>query len=235
MEHSLVMRERAPRERLRLLRHGIGVCPPAALKFKSEHDLRTRGEWRPEEQTTTDKICGPLRRRLHPQPPCPRRPHRQNNLPARRFGTRDDFCIKGRFGWQAALGALPKRAIEYGGIRTAHWRRPTSLRARCPAASKLPPMQRGGASMAHGSAGASLDRKTKHINARAVGSLTRVRMPTSNFGTRVGPREIPRSVLYRHLHHVAEQWSRRESNPGHSNSVAQRFRSIAQYRYEIIR
>src|SRR4029453_2640204 len=35
----------------------IGVCPTGALMFKSEHDLREAGDWREEEQSTTDTIC----------------------------------------------------------------------------------------------------------------------------------------------------------------------------------
>ena len=35
----------------------IGVCPTNALQFKTEFDLRTAGEWRPEEQTVTTTVC----------------------------------------------------------------------------------------------------------------------------------------------------------------------------------
>jgi predicted molibdopterin-dependent oxidoreductase YjgC len=35
----------------------IGVCPTGALMFSSEHELRTRGEWKEAEQTATDTIC----------------------------------------------------------------------------------------------------------------------------------------------------------------------------------
>lgn len=35
----------------------VDACPTGALMFKSEHDLRVAGEWRPADQATTRTIC----------------------------------------------------------------------------------------------------------------------------------------------------------------------------------
>jgi predicted molibdopterin-dependent oxidoreductase YjgC len=35
----------------------VGVCPTGALAPKTEHDLREKQQWKPEEQTHTDTIC----------------------------------------------------------------------------------------------------------------------------------------------------------------------------------
>jgi predicted molibdopterin-dependent oxidoreductase YjgC len=82
----------------------IGVCPTGALMFKSEHDLRARGEWRPEEQTTTDTICP------YCGVGCTLTLHVQDGRivkatsPLDASVTEGHLCIKGRFGWQYVGG-----------------------------------------------------------------------------------------------------------------------------------
>jgi predicted molibdopterin-dependent oxidoreductase YjgC len=78
----------------------IGVCPTGALMFKSEHDLRAKGEWRPEAQTTTDTICP------YCGVGCTLTLHVQDGRivkatsPLDASVTEGHLCIKGRFGWQ---------------------------------------------------------------------------------------------------------------------------------------
>jgi predicted molibdopterin-dependent oxidoreductase YjgC len=78
----------------------IGVCPTGALMFKSEHDLRAKGEWDESRQTVTDTICPycgvgcTLALRVQ-----------DNNIvrvtsPLDHSVTSGHLCIKGRFGWQ---------------------------------------------------------------------------------------------------------------------------------------
>jgi predicted molibdopterin-dependent oxidoreductase YjgC len=82
----------------------IGVCPTGALMFKSEYDLRARGEWRPEEQTTTDTICP------YCGVGCTLTLHVQDDRivkatsPLDASVTEGHLCIKGRFGWQFVRG-----------------------------------------------------------------------------------------------------------------------------------
>jgi predicted molibdopterin-dependent oxidoreductase YjgC len=76
----------------------INVCPTGALMFKSEADLRDRGEWRPEEQTTTRTICP------YCGVGCTLELTVQDNRivrvmsPADGVVTNGNLCIKGRFG-----------------------------------------------------------------------------------------------------------------------------------------
>ncbi len=78
----------------------ITVCPTGALMFKSEHDLRSNGEWREEEQTVTQTICP------YCGVGCNLELHVQDNTivkvtsPADHSITEGNLCIKGRFGFQ---------------------------------------------------------------------------------------------------------------------------------------
>ncbi len=78
----------------------IAVCPTGALKFKSEHDMRSDGTWDESRQTVTDTVCpfcgvG-----------CNLSLHVQDNeivtvtSPDDHDITRGNLCIKGRFGFQ---------------------------------------------------------------------------------------------------------------------------------------
>ncbi len=78
----------------------IGVCPTGALMFKSEFDLRRRGDWAEERQHVTRTVCpfcgvG-----------CNLELHVQDNRivkvtsPLDHDVTSGHLCIKGRFGWQ---------------------------------------------------------------------------------------------------------------------------------------
>ena len=78
----------------------IAVCPTGALKFKSEHDMRSDGTWDESRQTVTDTVCpfcgvG-----------CNLSLHVQDNKivtvtsPDDHDITRGNLCIKGRFGFQ---------------------------------------------------------------------------------------------------------------------------------------
>ncbi len=77
----------------------IGVCPTNALQFKTEFDMRSAGEWRPEEQTVTTTICS------YCGVGCNLELHVQDNeivkvtSPADHEVTNGHLCVKGRFGW----------------------------------------------------------------------------------------------------------------------------------------
>jgi len=79
----------------------IGVCPTGALMFKSEHDLRARGEWDDKRQTRTTTIC------TYCGVGCNLELHVQDNRivkvtsPLDHDVTNGHLCIKGRFGWQS--------------------------------------------------------------------------------------------------------------------------------------
>ncbi len=79
----------------------IGVCPTGALMFKSEHDLRARGEWDEKRQTRTTTIC------TYCGVGCNLELHVQDNRivkvtsPLDHDVTNGHLCIKGRFGWQS--------------------------------------------------------------------------------------------------------------------------------------
>ncbi len=78
----------------------IGVCPTGALMFKSEHDLRARGEWKESEQKEVDTICA------YCGVGCALTLHVQDNRivkvssPIESSVTNGHLCIKGRFGFQ---------------------------------------------------------------------------------------------------------------------------------------
>ena len=77
----------------------IGVCPTNALQFKSEFDLRTAGEWKPDEQTVTRTVCS------YCGVGCNLELHVQDERivkvtsPADHDVTHGHLCVKGRFGW----------------------------------------------------------------------------------------------------------------------------------------
>ncbi len=78
----------------------IAVCPTGALMFRREHELRAQGEWREDEQSTTDTICP------YCGVGCTLTLHVQDNeivkvsSPLDHDITRGNLCIKGRFGFQ---------------------------------------------------------------------------------------------------------------------------------------
>ena len=78
----------------------IAVCPTGALMFRSEHELREAGEWKPGEQAVTQTICP------YCGVGCNLELHVQDNAivkvtsPDDHDVTRGNLCIKGRFGYQ---------------------------------------------------------------------------------------------------------------------------------------
>jgi predicted molibdopterin-dependent oxidoreductase YjgC len=76
----------------------IGVCPTGALMFSSEYELRQAGQWKEEQQTTTDTICP------YCGVGCTLRLSVQDNeivkvgSPLESSVTHGNLCIKGRFG-----------------------------------------------------------------------------------------------------------------------------------------
>jgi predicted molibdopterin-dependent oxidoreductase YjgC len=83
----------------------IAVCPTGALSPKSEFDLRQIGQWREEEQTRTDTICG------YCGVGCTLTLHVQDNRivkvssPLENSVTHGNLCVKGRFGFEFVHGA----------------------------------------------------------------------------------------------------------------------------------
>jgi predicted molibdopterin-dependent oxidoreductase YjgC len=77
----------------------IGVCPTGALMFKSEHELRARGEWKEAEQKQVDTVCA------YCGVGCALTLHVQDNRivkvmsPVESSVTNGHLCIKGRFGF----------------------------------------------------------------------------------------------------------------------------------------
>jgi predicted molibdopterin-dependent oxidoreductase YjgC len=88
----------------------IAVCPTGALMFRSEHELREAGEWKPEEQAVTQTICP------YCGVGCNLELHVQDNAivkvtsPDDHDVTRGNLCIKGRFGYQHVQA--PRRRRE---------------------------------------------------------------------------------------------------------------------------
>ena len=88
----------------------IAVCPTGALMFRSEHELREAGEWKPGEQAVTQTICP------YCGVGCNLELHVQDNeivkvtSPDDHDVTRGNLCIKGRFGYQHVQG--PRRREE---------------------------------------------------------------------------------------------------------------------------
>ena len=86
----------------------IGVCPPGALAFKTEFDMRRARTWDESRQTRTDTICP------YCGVGCTLTVHAQDNAivkvssPLDQFVTRGHLCIKGRFGWQFVQVEDPK-------------------------------------------------------------------------------------------------------------------------------
>ena len=85
----------------------IGVCPTGALMFKSEYDLRQKGQWDESRQTQTDTICA------YCGVGCTLTLHVQDNRivkvtsPADVAVTSGNLCIKGRFGFEYVHGPEP--------------------------------------------------------------------------------------------------------------------------------
>lgn len=77
----------------------VGACPTGALMFKSEFEMRARGEWGEARQTQTDTICP------YCGVGCTLRLHVQDNTivkvtsPADADVTSGHLCVKGRFGF----------------------------------------------------------------------------------------------------------------------------------------
>ena len=82
----------------------IGVCPTGALMFRSEYELRQRGEWDESRQTQTDTICP------YCGVGCTLSLHVQDNRivkvtsPLDVQVTHGHLCIKGRFGFEFVHG-----------------------------------------------------------------------------------------------------------------------------------
>ena len=82
----------------------IAVCPTGALMPKREYDARAAGEWKPEQQTTTDTICP------YCGVGCTLTLHVQEGeimkatSPLENPITLGNLCIKGRFGWRFVHG-----------------------------------------------------------------------------------------------------------------------------------
>jgi predicted molibdopterin-dependent oxidoreductase YjgC len=78
----------------------IAVCPTGALVAKPEFDLRRRGAWAPERQSTTETICP------YCGVGCTLSVHVQDNRivkvtsPLENQVTRGNLCVKGRFGFE---------------------------------------------------------------------------------------------------------------------------------------
>jgi len=78
----------------------IAVCPTGALMFRSEHELREAGEWRPDEQAVTTTICP------YCGVGCNLDLHVQDNTivkvtsPLDSEVTHGHLCVKGRFGFE---------------------------------------------------------------------------------------------------------------------------------------
>ena len=78
----------------------IGVCPTGALMFQSEHQMRAKGTWDGDQQSSTDTICP------YCGVGCTLTLQVQENKifkvtsPLDDTVTNGNLCIKGRFGWQ---------------------------------------------------------------------------------------------------------------------------------------
>ena len=92
----------------------IGVCPTNALQFKTEFDLRSAANWRPEDQEVTETICS------YCGVGCTLELHTQDNeivkvtSPADHSVTSGHLCVKGRFGWEYVQAPVyrPPSAIQ---------------------------------------------------------------------------------------------------------------------------
>src|SRR5262245_48047191 len=88
---------------------------------------------------------------------------------------------------------------------------------------------------AHGGYALSHVPLTNALHGVGSGKVTRFRCITTPWLFEREICEIVEVRAKRGVSHVAEQWSRRESNPVRGHSMPQRYRSIARYRCEITR
>jgi predicted molibdopterin-dependent oxidoreductase YjgC len=78
----------------------VAVCPTNALQNKTEFDLRTAGDWRPDDQEITRTVCS------YCGVGCNLDLHVQDNSivkvtsPSDHSITNGNLCVKGRFGYQ---------------------------------------------------------------------------------------------------------------------------------------
>ncbi len=82
----------------------VAVCPTNALQFKTEFDLRSAANWRPEEQSVTRTVCSycgvGCNLELHVQDETIVKVTSPNDHSV----TSGHLCIKGRFGWSYVHG-----------------------------------------------------------------------------------------------------------------------------------
>ena len=78
----------------------IGVCPTGALMPKSEWDLRQAGQWRPEDQHTTETICAFCGVGCSLELTVQDNRIVRADSPLENDITRGHLCVKGRFGFQ---------------------------------------------------------------------------------------------------------------------------------------
>lgn len=82
----------------------VAVCPTNALQFKTEFDLRSADNWRPEEQSVTTTVCSycgvGCNLELHVQDETIVKVTSPNDHSV----TSGHLCIKGRFGWSYVHG-----------------------------------------------------------------------------------------------------------------------------------
>ena len=130
----------------------IAVCPTGALMFRSEHELREAGEWKPGEQAVTQTICP------YCGVGCNLELHVQDNAivkvtsPDDHDVTRGNLCIKGRFGYQhvqgpAAAGGVGRHGRHRATTTARRLRRHARARGlrRRGARAQRPPGGRGAA------------------------------------------------------------------------------------------
>ena len=82
----------------------VAVCPTNALQFKTEFDLRSDNNWRPDEQSVTRTVCSycgvGCNLDLHVQDETIVKVTSPNDHSV----TSGHLCIKGRFGWTYVHG-----------------------------------------------------------------------------------------------------------------------------------
>jgi predicted molibdopterin-dependent oxidoreductase YjgC len=82
----------------------VAVCPTGALQFTTEFDLRSAGDWRPQDQHVTTTVCS------YCGVGCNLELHVQDERivkvtsPDDHDVTSGHLCIKGRFGWRYVQG-----------------------------------------------------------------------------------------------------------------------------------
>ncbi len=183
----------------------IAVCPTGALMFRSEHELREAGEWKPDEQAVTQTICP------YCGVGCNLELHVQDNAivkvtsPDDHDVTRGNLCIKGRFGYQHVQGprgggrsrrdgrhraTTPARRVG----RDARARRGERLGARAP----RPPGGRGAARdprRGPGPGGRARGGHDAHARQRL---RARRRLPALRGAAALAARAVRDQVLHRH-------------------------------------